>query len=114
MQRSAQRAEGDRAAVPGRMGAVSNPGTEIQKRARLRQRRLSLLRLGGSLRYSGARQKHADHYRQFVRFTDRSGEREINDTARALSDGLLCQRDGRTLRRSQGRMERKGSVDDLG
>src|SRR5580658_8005877 len=114
MQRSGEQAEGAWAGETGRMGAVSNPGPTNQKRARLRQRRLSLLRLGGSLRYSGARQKHADHYRQFVRFTDRSGEREIHDTARTLSDGLLCQRDGRTLRRSQGRMEWKGSVDDLG
>ncbi len=39
---------------------------------------------------------------------------KFTHTARALSDGLLCQRDGRALRRSQDRLEGKGSVDHVG
>ena len=85
VQRSAQRAEGHRAAVPGRLDALSNAGTEVQERDGLRQRRLALLRLGGPVRYAGAGQEHAHHHRQFVGFADRAGEREVRDHARALS-----------------------------
>ncbi len=52
VQRSAQRAEGDRAALSGRLDAVSDAGTELQEREGFRQRRLALLRLGGSVRYA--------------------------------------------------------------
>ena len=57
-----------RAAMPRRVDALSDAGAEVQERDRFRQRRLSLLRLGGSVRYAGAGQEHADHHRQFVGF----------------------------------------------
>ena len=42
-------------------------GTELQEREGLRQRRLALLRLGGSVRHAGAGQEHADRHRQLRR-----------------------------------------------
>ncbi len=62
----------------------------------------------------GAGQEHAHRHRQLVRFADRSGEREVRGPARAVSAGLLRERDGRPHRRSEGRLERQRSLDHLG
>ena len=43
----------------------------------------------------------------WIRFADRAGEREVRGHARALSAGLLRERDGRPHRRSEGRLERQ-------
>ena len=90
------------------------PGPNFKNVTRFRQRRLPLLRLGRSVRHAGPGQEHAHHHRQFVRFAARPGERQVHHPARALSAGLLRQRNGWPLRRPQGGLERQRSVDHLG
>ena len=77
------------------------PGPKFKNVSSVRQRRLSLLHLGRSVRHAGAGQEHTNHHRQFLGFARGYGEREVRDHARALSDGLLCQRHGRPYRRSE-------------
>ena len=114
MQRSAERADGDRAALSGRLDALSDAGTELQKREGFGQRRFALLRLGGPVRYAGLGQEHAHHHRQFIRFADRAGERQVRGHARSVSARLLRQRDGRAYRRRESRLERQRRLDHLG
>ena len=71
------------------------PGPKFKNVTLIRQRRHSLLHLGGSVRHAGARQEHAHRHRQLVGFAGGAGEREVRDHARALSDGLLRQGNGR-------------------
>ena len=65
MQRAAERTEGDGSALSRRLDAVSDAGAELQERDDVRQRRLALLRLGGSVRHVGPGQEHADRHGQW-------------------------------------------------
>ena len=55
-----ERSRRDGAALPGRLDAVSHAGPADEGRDRLRQRRLSLLQLGGPVRHAGARSQRPD------------------------------------------------------
>ena len=90
------------------------PGPKFKDVSRVWQRRLALLRSGwiSSTRWGWARTLRSSP--AIVRFADRAGERQVGDHARALSDGLFRERDGRPHRRSQGRLEGQGRVDHLG
>ena len=114
VQRSAERPDGDRPALPRRLDALSNARAEVQERDGLRQRRLALLRLGGSVRHAGTGQEHAHRHRQRIRFAARAGERQVRGAARALSARLLRERHGRPHRRSERRLEGQGRLDHLG
>src|SRR5436305_1921847 len=89
--------EGDGTTLPGRMDALSDAGAELPQREGFGQRRLALLHVGRSVRHAWLGEEHAYYYRQLVRFSGRTGQREVGDSARAVSDGILRQRDGRTL-----------------
>ena len=114
VQRSAQRPDRDRSALSGRLDSVSHARTELQEREGIGQRRFALLRLGGSVRYVGARQEYSHRHRQRIGFADGVGEREVRRDARALSARLFRERYGRPHRRSEGRLEREGSLDHVG
>ena len=75
VQGSAQRADRDRQALPGRLDALSVPGTAVQRRDRHGQRRGELLHLGRSVQHARPRQQRPDRHRQ------------RNDALLALVDG---------------------------
>ena len=67
VQGPAQRAEGDRPALPGGLDALSGAAAAAQGRHRLGQRRRQLLHVGRSVRHARPRREHADRHRQRVR-----------------------------------------------
>ena len=77
------------------------PGAAVQGRDRLRQRRGELLHLGRSVRHVRPRQERADRHRQPERSAAGAGGRQVGRPARAVSDRLLRQVDGRPHRRSR-------------
>ena len=114
MQGSTQWSERDRSALPRGLDTIPDTGAQLSEREGVRQCRLALLRLGGSVRYAGAGKEHADRDGQQFRFTAGTGRRQVRGLARAVPPRLFRERDGRSNRRSKGRLERKGRLDDLG
>src|SRR5207249_6087469 len=113
VQGAAQRAHGDRAALPGGLDAPSVSRTPARERDRAGQRRGELLYLGRSVRHVRPRQERAHRHRQRQRVAPGLRGRHVRQSARALSDGVLRQMDGRAHRRSERRLEGQGTLLDL-
>ena len=89
------------------------PGPQLQNVNGARQRRGELLHLGRPVRHVRAGQERADRHRQRQRVAARAGQRQVRQSARPLSDGLLRQVDGRPHRRSERRLEGQRAVVDV-
>ena len=61
---------------------------------------------------SGLGAQHADHHRQRLRRSARAEGRQVGRAPRPVPDGLLHEVDGRTDRRSEGRMEGPRTLGD--
>ncbi len=84
----------------------TEPAAAVPRREGRRQRRRQLLHLGRSVRCARPWRQHADQYRQRLGRTAGVEGWQVGGDARAVSARLLYQVDGRTHRRSEGRMER--------
>ncbi len=112
MQGAAQRTEGDRPALPGRLDALSRAVAATEGRHGSRQRRGELLHLGRLARYSRARRERTDRHRQRVRRSPRAERRQVDRAARPVSDRVLHEVDGWPHRRCEGRLEGQGALGD--
>ena len=74
------------------------------------QRRGQLLHVGRSVRHVGPGREHADQHRQRLRSAARVEGRQLGGDARALSDRVLHEMDGRTHRRPREGLEGQGAV----
>ena len=94
------------------MDVLHRAAAAVEERHRLGQRRGELLHLGRSVRHVRPRREHADQHRQRVRRAARAEGRQVRRLARAVSDRLLHEMDGRPHRRSRRRVEGQGTVVD--
>ena len=108
VQGTAQRPDGHGPALSRGLDALRRAAAAAQGRDRSRQRRGQLLHVGRSVRHVRPRPEHADQHRQRVRRAAGAEGREMGRAARAVSDRLLHEMDGRPDRRSQGRLEGQG------
>ena len=110
VQGAAERREGDGTALPRRLDVLSGAAAADQGRDRRRQRRGQLLHVGRSVRHVGPRREHADQHRQRLRSAARAEGRQLGGDARAVSDRVLHEVDGRPHRRSGEGLEGQGAV----
>ena len=113
VQGAAERPDGDRSALPRGLGALSAARSELQGRRGLGERRHGVLQLHRSLRHARHREGRPARNRQRIRSAARARGRQVPDLPRAVSDGLLRQGHRRPHRRSEGRLEGQGHLDDL-
>ena len=81
------------------------PGPQFANVSGVRQRRVELLHVGGSVRHVRARQGRADRHGERQRVAAGARERPVRQPARPVSAGLLREVDGRAHRRSECRVE---------
>ncbi len=105
--------DGDRPALSRGLGAVPVPRSELQGRGRFGERRHGVLQLHRSLRHARRWQGRAARDRQRVGRSARARGRQVHDVPRAVSHGLLREGHRRPHRRSEGRLEGQGHLDDL-
>ena len=110
-----QRSDRDGAALPGRLDALHDAGTEDEGRYRRQQRGFRILQLGRPVQHAGARREHPDRHRHRLGFAGSvyPQHKEMGGHARSVSDGVLLKRNGRPHRRSQGWLERSRNLGDL-
>src|SRR5262245_33842742 len=110
MQGPAERPEGHRPALPRGLDALHRAAAAVQRCERRRQRRGELLHVGRSVRHARVGKEHADQYRERVRRPAGAQGWQVRRPARAVSDRLLHEVDGRPDRRPEWRVERQGVV----
>ena len=104
VQGAAERTEGDRRPLPGRLDVPQVPRPGLSGAAGF-QRRIELLHVRGPAEHVRPRREHADLHRQPLRRRARARERPVRHAAAALPDRSLREGIRGTHRRSQRRLE---------
>src|SRR5438094_5284851 len=94
------------------MDALSRAVAATEERDRVGKRRGELLHVGRPARSPRPRKEHADQHGERLRGASRAQGWPVGNPARAVSDWLLHEVDGRSYRRPNRRMERTRPLGD--